>query len=507
MADKSSNKASRSSSKHSDKDKTLDGERRDHADDQRSKLKGGDSRPKDSQKRKGDGPSTKRHDSPDRNAGGKSVARGHAAVEPASASRQDGGRSEAPETLGYEGRDYSHTLVINMLTATDRVAVAACLILAPIPARKRPVASHVTRAKKRKKKAMESRKPKHHKHRHSDRHRRSHKQQSPSSSESDSSSSEEYDSEYYERRRRPGRKRHKRILRMCDYNNNGGYGSPQESESSSTSSDSADPYDEFTDAVRASHHGHSVGSSDQATSDFQAALAHLQDFYDTGDKVGDDVNNSFTSVFNAFCQERKIDPVSASLNDSLIFLADIHNSGVGYSAVNTARSAVSSILSINNLPIGQHMLVKMFMKGVFNPRPALPKYTVTWDAGNMIHYLRTLSPVARLSLKLLSQKLAMLLLLLSGHRGQVLNLLDVRKMTLSFSRACFTIGDLTKNTKPGKHTSELAFLAYAPDRRLCVVTVLKHYLERTLDIRGSITNLFLTIKPPDTAASRDTLRR
>ena len=96
MADRSSNKAGRSSSKHNDKDKTLDGEHRDHADDQQSKSKS-----------KGDGPSTTRHDSPDRNAGGQSVAQGHSAVEPASASRQDGGQSEAPEMLEYEGRDYS----------------------------------------------------------------------------------------------------------------------------------------------------------------------------------------------------------------------------------------------------------------------------------------------------------------------------------------------------------------------------------------------------------------
>ena len=65
-----------------------------------------------------------------------------------------------------------------------------------------------------------------------------------------------------------------------------------------------------------------------------------------------------------------IDPVSASLNDFLDFLADIYNSGVGYSVVNMARSAVSSILSINNRPIGQHMLVKRFMGST--PGPLCP---------------------------------------------------------------------------------------------------------------------------------------
>lgn len=99
------------------------------------------------------------------------------------------------------------------------------------------------------------------------------------------------------------------------------------------------------------------------------------------------------------------------------------------------------------------------------------------------------------------------MLLLSGQRCQVLHLLDTRNMTLTPSTATFQIGDLLKTSRPGHHLSALVFKAYAPDRRLCVHRALSAYLERTLDNRGTVTQLFLTSKPPFRPASRDTIRR
>ena len=101
----------------------------------------------------------------------------------------------------------------------------------------------------------------------------------------------------------------------------------------------------------------------------------------------------------------------------------------------------------------------------------------------------------------------MLMLLQSGQRCQTLHLLDVRNMTLTPSKANFTLGDLLKTSRPTNHLSQISFKAYAPDRRLCVHTALKCYLKRTLDTRGKVTQLFLTTKPTGRPASRDTLRR
>ena len=192
----------------------------------------------------------------------------------------------------------------------------------------------------------------------------------------------------------------------------------------------------------------------------------------------------------------------------LEFLHDLfENRNLGYSALNTARSALSSFIEIDNCPVGKHKLVQRFMRSVYLKKPSLPKTSITWDVEVVLDYLKTLSPVRSLSLKDLTLKLTMLLLLLSGSRGQTILALNVKNMSLSYSRAKFVLGDLLKTSRPGHHLGELKFKAYAPDRRLCVLTVLKEYLKRTLDVRGTTSQLLLTFKAPHKAASRDTIRR
>ena len=72
----------------------------------------------------------------------------------------------------------------------------------------------------------------------------------------------------------------------------------------------------------------------------------------------------------------------------LDFLAHLLESGCGFSAINTARSALSSIILVNSVPVGQHSLVKRFMRGVFNIKPSLPRYVHTWDVNVVLTYLK-----------------------------------------------------------------------------------------------------------------------
>ena len=86
-----------------------------------------------------------------------------------------------------------------------------------------------------------------------------------------------------------------------------------------------------------------------------------------------------------FCDGRKIDPFHPSLNETLEFLLGEFEGtngkvrGLGYSAINSIRSAISAIATIDKVPAGQHPGVCQFMKAVFRKRPALPKYKNTWD--------------------------------------------------------------------------------------------------------------------------------
>lgn len=175
--------------------------------------------------------------------------------------------------------------------------------------------------------------------------------------------------------------------------------------------------------------------------------------------------------------------------------------------MNTLRSSISAIANIDGKPAGQHLLVSRFMKAVFQERPALPRYNVTWDPEVVLRHIRSLGPNKHLTLIQLSKKLVMLMLLLSGQRCQTLLVLDIRNMNITSSKVVFTIGDLLKTSGPRTHLSQISFKAYAPDRRLCVHRTLTNYLERTLEKRGTVTSLFLATNSFGKQASRDTLRR
>ena len=71
----------------------------------------------------------------------------------------------------------------------------------------------------------------------------------------------------------------------------------------------------------------------------------------------------------------------------------------------------------------------------------------------------------------------------------------------------FGIGDLVKTSRLRAQQGELSLTAYAPDRRLCVVTAITEYLERTKVLRTTKTGLFIRYTKPHTRVSGDTLAR
>ena len=90
-----------------------------------------------------------------------------------------------------------------------------------------------------------------------------------------------------------------------------------------------------------------------------------------------------------FCGERKISAFERNVNLVLEFFTLLYNCGSGYSCLDTTRSALSTILSIDGYcNIGEHPLISRFMKGVFTLRPALPNYKLTWDVNIVSAHLR-----------------------------------------------------------------------------------------------------------------------
>ena len=111
-----------------------------------------------------------------------------------------------------------------------------------------------------------------------------------------------------------------------------------------------------------------------------------------------------------FSQKQLFSTLKPNVSQVLSFLASLYDSGIGYSAINTARSALSSGVELadSNLPLGQHPLINRFLKGVFQSRPSLPRYKNIWSVATVLDYLKNLPSNEEMSIDLLSKKLVML---------------------------------------------------------------------------------------------------
>lgn len=70
-----------------------------------------------------------------------------------------------------------------------------------------------------------------------------------------------------------------------------------------------------------------------------------------------------------FCSEKQTDCYSPQISEALEFLAELYSPGLSYSTLNTARSALSSMLQIkNDRNFGSHPLTVRFMKGFFEKK-------------------------------------------------------------------------------------------------------------------------------------------
>ena len=197
------------------------------------------------------------------------------------------------------------------------------------------------------------------------------------------------------------------------------------------------------------------------------------------------------------------------MNDVVEFLTEQYHNGLGYSALNTVRSALSSLgISFNGVSAGAHPLIVRFMKGVFNLRPPVSRYSHIWDVDKVLVYLRKLSPVKTITLKDLTLKLTMLMALVNTARCQTLHLLSVKQFKKLSSEFVFHLDSSVKQSRPGADFSMFHLKAYPPDRRLCVYTVLKEYIARTKNLRRKQdSRLLISYCKPHKPVSKDTIAR
>lgn len=185
------------------------------------------------------------------------------------------------------------------------------------------------------------------------------------------------------------------------------------------------------------------------------------------------------------------------------------DTGVGYSAVNTARCALSLILprDANNNTIGEHFLVRWFLKSCYERRPPQPRYANFWSIDVVLLWVESLGSNTKLSLKLLSYKLVILLLLVTSQRGQTILNLSIDRMSCTKQAITFRMKKLLKHNQLGQPLSSITLYAYPKNKKLCVVRTLSRYIERTEAIRKGENQLLLSYIAPFRSISRATLAR
>ena len=197
--------------------------------------------------------------------------------------------------------------------------------------------------------------------------------------------------------------------------------------------------------------------------------------------------NTYLNKWEWYCEEKKLLKLNPGLDQAIeTFLTFLFESGLRYSALNTARSALSTILPLfNGIKFGEHPLVCRFLKGVYEQRPALPRYIAIWNVDEVLNYLTTMVHVTELTLKDLTLKLTMLLCLLTAQRCQTVQLFDIKFIQELERKYQVTVQQKLKQSRSGQHLEPIVLLEFVPDRKPCVITHLREYLKRTKSLRRS----------------------
>ena len=115
-----------------------------------------------------------------------------------------------------------------------------------------------------------------------------------------------------------------------------------------------------------------------------------------------------------------------SANSVLKFLYYLYWNGCYYSGLSSARTALSTIVHTEGYSkLSDHPLISKFMKGIYNQHPTLPRYVNIWDINVLLDYFESLPSNSELTLKCLTEKLTVLLLILSEQPKQTLLAIDI----------------------------------------------------------------------------------
>ena len=138
----------------------------------------------------------------------------------------------------------------------------------------------------------------------------------------------------------------------------------------------------------------------------------------------------------------------------------------------------------------------MKQQPTFQTRPPLPRYTSTWNVGQVLDYLWEVPIDQSTSLKHLSLRTVMSLALTRPSRSVDLSKLDLWGYRVTLEGSVFLPLVLAKQSRPGREIKEFFFPRFSENTKLCPIHSLTMYIDRTKVLRGDNTQLFISFTKP-----------
>lgn len=208
--------------------------------------------------------------------------------------------------------------------------------------------------------------------------------------------------------------------------------------------------------------------------------------------------------WSKYCEDNNIDTFKPEVERIVEWLTLKFEEGLSYSALNSYRSAISFICGEY---VGKNPLISRLLKGMYNVRPAKPRYNEIYDLDPVIQKLKTMFPLSGLSLSQLTSKLAMLLALITAHRNQTIFAIELSQIRAVQDSYEVFITQRIKTSGRGQVQPILLLPRFRDCPPLCVASTLEEYLKVTSSLRGDTDALFITTRKPFRAAAKDTISR
>ena len=211
--------------------------------------------------------------------------------------------------------------------------------------------------------------------------------------------------------------------------------------------------------------------------------------------------NSIQKAWMKYCNDLGVDPMKQSTGFFLNFLAEGYQRNLKWGTLRSYVPALHKYLKYVDI-----FQVRRLLKGVFNLRPPVARYTVVWDVNAVLQFLTAM--VVK-DLYDLSMKLATLLMILSGNRVNMLTHFDLTNMYINETECTFTFDHVLKATRANFNAEPMTFRAYPECPQICPVSTIWEYL----GLRNKLSNdsqFFITTKPTKgvyKGVSSDTIAR